>query len=462
VGTLIAWWGVRGLLGIAPETMVRWQYNVVTVDARVLVFALVLTVLTGLLFGMVPAAWAARRSDATRAARGATASRSQMRARRLVQVVQIAMALVLLVGAGLLGRSFQRLASVDPGYDAARILELNLSRSAGRTADERAAFNRQLDARLRAVPGVEAVGWSNGTGLEFPGAIEVDDGRRVSLESRIIISSSVDTAFLRVMGIPILEGRGFTAADVGADPRPVIVDRDLAALLWPGQNALGRRYRRADGEAWYTVVGVVGDVKLEGPDDRQMPWNVYYATAPDRVGYAAIRIRTRPPPATLVQPVRQAVHELDPGLPINDLLPAREALRETIEQPRFVLVIMLVFAVLALVLSSIGVYGLVAFSVAQRSREIGIRMAVGARDSQVVRAVFAEGMKLAAAGVAIGLVVAVALARFIESLLFEVSTTDPAGLLLAPAVLALACAAALFTPARRAASVDPATTLRSD
>jgi ABC-type antimicrobial peptide transport system permease subunit len=193
-----------------------------------------------------------------------------------------------------------------------------------------------------------------------------------------------------------------------------------------------------------------------------MPWNVYYPSAPERIGYAAIRIRTRPSPATLREPVRQAVHALDPDLPIYDLLPAREALREEIEQPRFVLVVMVVFAALALLLASIGVYALVAFSVAQRSREIGIRMACGARDSQVVRGVFAEGMRLATAGAAIGLVGAAALSRFVESLLFEVAARDTAAFLLAPAVLALACAAALFAPARRAAAVDPAATLRSD
>ena len=462
VGTFVAWWGVRGLLRLAPDTIVRWHYNVVTIDDRVLVFALALAALTGLFFGMLPAAWAARRSDAARTARSATASRSQMRARRLVQVVQIAMAVILLSGAGLLGRSFLRLASVDPGFDASHILELSLSGSAGRTPEERAEFNRQLDERLRALPGVEGVGWSDGNALEFPGALEIDSGERVSLGNRAIISSSVDSGFLRVMGIPIREGRGFTAADVGADPRPVIVDRDLASLLWPERSALGRRYRSADAEEWYTVVGVAADAKLEGQDDRQMPWNVYYPSAPERIGYAAIRIRTRPSPASLRESVRQAVHTLDPDLPIYDLLPAREALREEIEQPRFVLVVMVVFAAIALLLASIGVYGLVAFSVAQRAREIGIRMACGARDSQVVRGVFAEGMWLAAAGAAIGLVGAAALSRFVESLLFEVSARDTAAFLLAPAVLALACAAALFAPARRAAAVDPAATLRSD
>jgi len=160
--------------------------------------------------------------------------------------------------------------------------------------------------------------------------------------------------------------------------------------------------------------------------------------------------------------VRQAVHALDPDLPIYDLLPAREALREKIEQPRFVLVTMLVFAALALLLASIGVYGLVAFSVAQRSRELGIRMALGAREGQVVRGVFGEGMGLAAAGAVLGLSGVLALSRFLESLLFEVSTRDATSFLLAPALLALACAAALLAPARRAASVDPATTLRAE
>ena len=460
VGTLIAWWGVRGLIALAPETLLRWHYNVVTVDGRVLAFALALTVLTGLLFGMIPAAWAARRTDAARTGRRTTASRS--RARRLVQVIQIAMAVILLFGAGLLGRSFLRLTAVDPGYDVSHILDLSLSPSTGRTAAQRAAFNRELDERLRSLPGVEAVGWSNGNGLEFPPSVETDEGAQVPLDGRVILSSSVDTSYFRVMGIPIREGRGFTAADVGADRENVIVDPDLAALLWPGRSPLGRRYRRSDGKDWYTVVGVAGDTRLDGPDDRDMPYNVFYPSAPERAGYANIRIRTRAAPAGLVEPVRQAVRALDPDLPIYELMPARMALREKIEQPRFVLLVMFVFAALALLLASIGVYGLVAFSVARRSRELGLRMALGAREGQVVRGVFGEGMRLAAAGVVLGLLGALVLSRFVEGLLFEVSKTDPASFLLALALLGLACAVALLAPARRAASVDPASTLRAD
>ncbi|HUF68119.1 MAG TPA: ADOP family duplicated permease [Longimicrobiales bacterium] len=464
LGTLIAFWGVRGLLAIAPETLTRWHYNTVVVDARAFVFALTLTVVTGLLFGIVPAAWASRRGDAARASgRGMSASVSRVRIRRTVQVAQLALAMLLLSGAGLLGHSFVRMARVDPGFDAERVLLMSLSPGGSRSGEERSSFNSVLDARLRALPGVTGVGWSDGAGLWFTNDLEAEGAEGESGPLRIIITTSIDTTYFGAMGIPLVEGRNFGAADLADESGAVIVDTDLARLLWPGGRAAGRRFRRGPEGRWYTVVGVVDDPKLDGIDDRDRPWVVFHPSVPERITrWASISIRTAGDPAASVASVREAVRSLDPDLPIYDLMTGRQSIAESMTEPRFVFMVMSAFAGLSMLLAAMGVYALVAFSVAQRTREIGIRMAIGARSRVVMRDVFREGMALAAAGVALGLAGALALSRFIEALLFDVSRTDAATYAFVAFVLLLACAAALLRPAWRAATIDPASALRSE
>jgi putative ABC transport system permease protein len=465
LGTLLAWWGVRGLLAIAPETIVRWHYNVVAVDGRALGFAFGLTIATGLAFGCLPAAWAARRSDvALRSVRTVTTSRSQLRARRVVQVIQLALAVLLLCGAGLLGRSFLRLLGVDPGFNASHQLRLDLASSPSRRdGGARQVFNQQLDTRLRAIPGVTGVAWSNGIGLQFTDVLQAEGDEPVSGGNRIIVSTSIDTAYIGVMGIPLLEGRVFQDQDTRPGSDAVIVDRDLAALLWPGRSAVGQRMRVDRGDPWLTVIGVANDAKLEGPDDRDRPWVIYHPASLERFGsYPSIAIRTAGDPAASSSAVRDVVHDIDPDLPIWHLYTARQRMYEEMAQPRFVLVIMMVFATLAVVLSAVGVYSLFAFSVKQRAREIGIRMALGARSGQVVAAVVRGGLAMALIGLMAGLAGALASSRFIESLLFGISPFDPATFASATAVLLLSCVVALAGPARRAAAIAPGIALRED
>jgi predicted permease len=464
LGTLIAFQAVRGMLSIAPESITVWHFNTVRVDGTAYVFAFALTILTGLFFGIVPAVWASRRSEAVRASdRTMTAGRSRVRTRRVVQVVQLALAVLLLSSAGLLGRSFIRLSAVDPGFDAERLVMLTVPAGSGRNAEERAQFNRRLDEELRSLPGVTAVGWADGTAIHFTQGLQAE-GSEAGGDGplRIIISSSVDTAYVGAMGIALTEGRRFDRTDLAESVNPVIIDSDLARLLWPAGSAIGRRFRIDDGQPWYSVVGVVDDAKLEGLDDRENPWVIFHPTTVERIGFAAIGIRIAGDPGALLPAVREVVRSLDPEMPVTDLMTGRRALAETIAEPRFVLVVMSVFAGVAVVLAALGVYGLFAFSVAQRRREIGVRMAIGAHGGRVVRQLFREGFLLAGAGLAIGLASAASLSGFVESLLFEVSPNDAVTYALVCGLLLAACCAAILGPARRAARIDPASTLRAD
>jgi hypothetical protein len=261
------------------------------------------------------------------------------------------------------------------------------------------------------------------------------------------------------MGIQVVEGRGFLSEDVREGSSSVVVNREFAESFWPGQSAVGRRFRIGE-QPWRTVVGVTGDVKLEGPLDPLGSQLLFYPAGERQLRSGIVTIRTRGDPSEVLADVRALVRELDPEQPISTLRTGREALGETIADPRFLLVIMGVFAAVAVALAAIGVYGLVSFTVAQRTREIGVRMALGARARTVVGEILGWGLKLGALGVAFGIGAAAILSRMVASLLFQVSPLDPIALLAAAGALLAACAAALVLPAWRAASVQPVEALR--
>jgi predicted permease len=462
LGTAVAWLGVEALLTIMPSGLVRFSYTPVGIDSRVLTFAFALTLASGLLFGVAPALRSAS-TTAARAGRSATASRRDVRTRSLIQVVQLALAVLLLAGAGLFGRSFYRLLAEPLGYDADHIAQLSLvSLERLRGDPERAAAEAvELDARLSALPGVRGVGRTGGSGFMFDYTIELEDGTSLASGTDWLPEMSVDTAYFRVMGISILEGRGFQASDLGEGASNVVVDRDLAGKLWPGRSAVGRRFRIRDG-AWLTVVGVSADVKLDGPHEPLGPLMLFHPASSRELRAGAVMIRTEADPATVLPSIRALVHELDPEQPISSLRTGREALGETIADPRFLLGIMFVFAGVAVTLSSIGVYGLVSFTVAQRTREIGVRMALGAGTERVVREVLGWGLLMGGLGAGLGIGAAALLSRTIAALLFQVSPVDPVALLAAAGALLAACTLALVLPARRAASVQPVEALRLD
>lgn len=456
-GTLLAWWGVRVLVALAPSNLIDFSYTTVGIDLRVLLFALVLTFLTAVLFGVAPALRASRVS-AARAGRASTATRGQVRGRSIVQVAQLALAAMLLTGAGLTGRSFLRLTGVDPGFDADNLLIAHFTSG----SEGREALNRTLDERLRALPGVRGVAWNIGTTFHFGFHLEPEGEAPRPSENSLLVSTSVDSGFFRTMGIPILEGRGFRAEDTYEGANTVVIDSDFAGTLWPGERAVGRRFRLRQDDSWLTVVGVSGDVKLEGPDDPVGPDLVFHPIAIERIGYTNLFIRTAGDPAALAPTVRQVIRELAPDRPIGSIKTGEQMLAEQVAEPRFVLTLMTVFAAIALVLAAVGVYSLVAFTVAQRTREIGVRMALGAHERDILFGVLRSGLLLAGAGIAIGLCGAAALSRFIRSLLFGISPFDVVAFAFVAAMLVLACLLALAGPARRAAGVQPATALRAE
>ncbi len=460
---LIGWWGVRGLLALAPPDVLRFSYTTVVVDARIYGFALLLTVLTGLFFGVVPALRATRVAGSrVTSVRAVTASSSQLRMRRTVQIVQLGLAVTLLAGAGLAARSFLRLLSLPPGFDARNLLELQLSSRRRADPAARVAFNSDLDARLRALPGVLGVAWSYGANLYFEDNLRTETGEARATNGMVITGADVDTSYFRVRRIAVLEGRAFNAGDLGEGVHFTIINRALARLLWPDHSAVGHAFRIHPDEPLQTVVGVVDHVRLVGYDDRRYPFMALTPRALAGFGYATVSIRTSGAPALLAPAVRQLVHELDPGQPIISVQTAQQALADSVAQQRFLLVLMSVFGLSALLVAAVGVYGLVSFSVGQRAHEIGIRMAVGARSGEVLRGVFGGGMLLGVIGVTLGLLTAAALSRFTASLLFEVSPLDPLTYALVAVFLLVACALALLAPARKAARTDPLSILRTD
>lgn len=463
LGTLIAWGGVRILVAMAPEILTRWHYHVIALNGRALGFSLLTTLATGVLFGVVPAAWAAGESRGIPVSnRTATVSRSHLRMRYGVQIVQLALASMLLCGAVLLGRSFVALLRVDPGFDMDHVAELALSPPGERSSAVRQSFVTALTERLRAIPGVTDVGWSNGSGLMFQDAIYPEGGEPVSTSGRILMSASMDPGFLAAYGTRLLAGRGFTSADLTSGDTNVIIDPDLAELLWPGTDPIGRRFRLETGGTVYTTVGLAPNVRWEGPDDRDRPWSIFYPGRPEQFSYARLALRTATDPATVLASARAALRSIDPDRPIYYLRTARQGMAEELAMPRFALALMSVFGILALLLASVGVYGLVAFSVARRSREIGVRMAMGATTRTVVLRVLRSGLVLAVAGVMLGIGGALLLSRYLGSLLFGISRLDAATYGMVVLILLLTTTLALLRPALRAGRLEPYRALRDE
>jgi len=461
VGTLLAWGAVQGMLRLLPSRLIRFSYTPVGLDGRVLAFSFCLTAVVALAFGALPAWRTVTSLSARSAGRAATASRAELRLRGVVQVGQIALAVLLLAGAGLFGRSFLTLMSVPLGYEPDRILKLRLVNLEGLRGDAEgsAAFARRLDERLRALPGVTGVARHSGMGLYEGYRFELDDGSVLEAAGGLVPYVATSPDYFDVMGIRIVEGRGFRPGDEAESMRAVVVDRDLATLLWPDRSPVGRTFRFRS-EPPLTVVGLADDAKLEGPDEYLGPLMIFYPAERDALRSGAIVIRTEGDPAGLAPAVRTLVRELDPEQPIATLQTGREALGEATADPRFLLVMVTAFATVALLLAAVGICGFVSFGVARRRREIGVRMALGARSVRVVAEVVRSGLALALLGLAFGLGAALLLARLVSSLLFGISPFDPAALAVAASALLVVCAGALIVPAQRAARVDPAEAFR--
>jgi putative ABC transport system permease protein len=468
MGLLLSVWGTDWLLRLRPQGIPR--LDEVGVDWSVVGFTAGLSVLTGLLFGLVPAYQVTRgdlASSIRTGSRGGLAGRSAARVRSALVIVQTALAVMLLSAAGLLIRSFAELSAIDPGFRAEHALAVDLALpSAAYPEDEQVrAFYTTLEERVRGLPGVQAVGSSSsvpmgggywGSPLLVEGLPAPDQDEDQVVQVRIVTPGLLPT-----MGVPILRGRGFQASDGPTSPRVALITESAAERYFPGRDPVGMRVSipRRNGPEWAEVVGIVGDVRGSDLAEEIEP-GVYFAHSQFNGRQMSLVVRTGADPAALVAAVRREVQALDADLPIFNVRTLEEALGQAVSQPRFYMLLLSIFGATALVLSAIGIFGVMSYSVVQRTREIGIRIALGAAPGTVLRMVVGGALALAIGGVAIGLVGAAASTRLLSALLFGVSPVDPLTLVSAAVILTGVALVAGYLPARRAIRVDPMTALR--
>jgi putative ABC transport system permease protein len=471
LGLLLARWLVAGLVAIAPPGFADYASGRgVSLDLRVLLFAVVIAAGAGLLFGTAPALHAGR-ADLTGALKLRSAGGREgvaLRLRRGVVGFQVALAIVLLVGAGLLARSLGALGRVDPGFDPARLLtaEFRLPSAKYRTPEQIADFMTRATAAIRAVPGVQRAALIRSVPLSGNwGSVGFVPDTRPELttaEAPTAQENDASDGFIRAMGMRLVAGRGFEASDrLGAAP-VAIVDEELARRTWPNTSPLGRRLKiLGPPDQWVTVVGVVGDVRqltLKEPPVAQ----IYLPMAQQPGIFASVVARTSGDPMALAKAVRAAIWTVDPEQPVWKLRSMASLLARDAAMPRFTVVLTAAFALLALLLAAIGVYGVMSYAVAQRTHEVGIRMALGAEPRQVVGSVLERGLRIVLGGALFGMVGALGAAQLLRHQLFGVGAADPVVFAAAPATLVAVALVACWLPARRAARVDPVVALRSE
>ncbi len=471
LGLLFAVWAKDGLLAILPEDMSVAKVNNVTIDHNVLAFTIVAALGTGLLFGLLPALRASRPdlSDTLKeGGRAVSASLSRNRMRAALLAGEMAVALMLLIGAGLLIKSFVRLENVTPGFQADRILSMRVSLASSRYANLQKTSDglAEIIHRIEQVPGVASVG-----SIQFPPLSGLRSATGFSVASRptpkpgeepVTGVSIVTPGYFATMGIPLVKGRLFSERDRAGAPQAAIVSESLARQQFPGIDPIGQRlFVQWGRQTPYEIVGVVGDVKHDGLD-KESPPNVYFPDAQEPNGSGTLVIRSGVNPIKLAPVIEQVIHAFDKGQAIADIQPLDVLVSNSVARPRFQSVLLASFAGLALLLAAIGIFGVMSYSVAQRSHEIGIRVALGAQRYQVLRLVVGQGLLLALIGIAAGLAGALALTRYLRSLLFEVSPTDPWTFVGVPVILCAVAVAASYFPARRAARVDPIVALRHE
>jgi len=470
VGLALARFGIRALLAIhaGDDLLVP-----VRLDAAVFAFTAGTAAVTGLVFGLVPAL-AASRVDLNlglrEASRGLSASRGDVRVRRFLVVSEIALALVLVTGAGLLLRSFRKLRSVEPGFRADHVLTLRLELPEARyeKVPQQRLFRSSLLDSLERLPGVQAALVSelpmSGESLTHNAVIE---GRPVPIgEEPEMLTRTVTPGYFGLLGIPLRRGREFEDSDGPSSAPVAIVNEAFVRAYFPGANPVGAhvRWARDDSPRWMTVVGVVGDVNHFGPARPEEPavYDPYAQTPYGWKRWMFVVVRSAGEPAALVRQVTKRIWALDRQLPPTKIRPMTEVVAGSTDSEKFNLILLGTFAALALVLASIGIYGLVSYSVAQQRHDIGVRMALGADAASIIRLIVADGLRLAAAGGAIGVAGAFVLTRLMASLLFGVGARDPETLFGVVLLLGLVSAVAAYVPARWATRVDPIAALRVD
>ena len=466
LGLLIAVWGAEALMAVAPENIPR--LNEVGFDARVFGFTLAVSLVTGIIFGLVPGVQAGK-PDLNEAlkegTRGSMGSAAGKRTRSILVAVEIALPLVLLVGAGLMIKSFIKLRQTNPGFNPENVLAVNLSLSDYRYPEDRqqGAFFQEALERIHSLPGVQSAGATtalpmtlsmSGSDFRIEGRPEPEAGKEM-----IINKSSVSPGYFRTLGVPLMKGRDFSDRDNSDAPKAAIINNDLARIYFSHEDPIGKRITFDDGGSWISIVGVTGDVKQRGLDSSAKP-EVYFPYLQVAAPTMSIVVRSASEPVGLTAAVKTQIQMIDKDLPLDDAQTMQQILADSNSGRRFNMLLLTVFAVVALVLAVVGIYGVMSYTVTQRTHEIGIRVAIGAQSRDVFRMVIGQGMILAMIGIAFGLLGAFALTRLMTTMLFGVEPTDPATFVTIAVLLTAVALVACYIPGRRATKVDPLVALR--
>jgi putative ABC transport system permease protein len=479
VGTALAAWAVDAVKALGPRGVPRLAD--VAIDGPVLGFTVLIAIVTGLLFGLIPALHAARTNIGEmlkESTRGSSGRRGTRRARGALVVAEMALAVILLIGAGLLARSFVALTSVDPGYKPENVVTMTVSLPNAKYPWDREAitFVDRLLERVRQLPEVQSSALAFGRPLS-------EEGMRVSFEradrppsapdKRLVSDTRVVTpGFFSTLRIPIIVGRGIQETDLPNAPQVVVVSQSFAKQFYPNENPIGKRitlgWSRQRSEtksdtlsAGGEIVGVVGDVKAYGAN-QAAPSIVYLPFGQAPIPDVSLLVRSTASPSLIVNGARAAIREIDADLPVYDIKTMTDAVAESVAQPRFYAILLGSFAGIALAIAALGIYGVISYAVSQRTRELGIRIALGAQRQRVVRLVIGQGLALTLLGIALGVAGAYALTRVIATLLFGVAPADPVTFFGVALLFIIVACVASYLPARRAAAVDPIIAMRAE
>ncbi|MEW6208882.1 MAG: ABC transporter permease [Acidobacteriota bacterium] len=476
MGLLMAWWGIDLLISISPGDIPRMEEA--RLDLTVLGFTMLLSLVTGVLSGLAPALHSSK-TDLTHALKeGASQSKSfrLLQIKSLLIIAEVALSIVLLAGAGLLIRSFARLQSVDPGFNPRGVLTLALDLPDAKYPGnaQKVAFYQQVIERLKALPQAQYVGAINSLPLgqsptanlrfTLEGKASPEKTDRYSTGDDFIGALAISPDYFLAMGVPLLQGRLFNERDTKTAQPVVIINQAVARKYWPDENPVGKRITMEGEKIPREIVGVAGRVRqggLEGEEWEEM-YLPYLQAGELPLGAPSALVIRAEDPMKIIATARREIQSLDGDLPLYDIKTMEQRLAQSLAQRRFTLTLLGVFASIALLLAAVGIYGVMSYLVAERTREIGIRLALGAAPRDVMRAILGRGMLLTLIGIATGAASALLLTRLMSSLLYEISPTDPATFIVISLLLAGVALGACFAPARRAVKVDPMIALRSE
>jgi putative ABC transport system permease protein len=468
LGLFLAWWGVGALVALSPSDLVNLEH--VSLSLPVLFFTLLVSLLTGLIFGLAPAFEATRLNLTESLKEGDKGVSGNARSRRLRSafvIAEMALSLVLLTSAGLMLKSFMRLQTVNPGFTADKLLTMRVILPGRKYRDEyqRIAFFKQATERISHLPGVESTGAVSflpfaglgaATRFTIEGRPEPEAGQAPTTDVRV-----TDANYFRTMNIPLISGRGFTDQEATEKRSVAVINETMARKYFAGEDPIGKRLTVSMGEkpSPTVIVGVVGDVKHMSLDSEVKPM-VYWPHPELAYSGMTIVVRTEGEPLDLAAAAQREIQQLDPEQPVSDIRTMEQLLASSVARVRFNTLLLGLFAALALLLAAVGIYGVMSYSVTQRTHEIGIRMALGARTADVLKMIIGQGMRLALAGVVLGLAASLLLTRVMKSLLYGVTATDPLTFTGVSLLLIAVALAACYLPAHRATRVDPMEALR--